>query len=127
MSLNFFRRVAFGLSPSDKMPDDPLPWALNQLNNVPDLLWPGSIPAEKELRKKYGEWVYGDREVLRKKFKNDKNKYKKAKKRFKFLGSGAIKRTHSHLRHILTKKTTKQSKDGKCCRQSKHNVVVCPN
>jgi len=66
MSLNFFRRVAFGLSPSDKMPDDPLPWALNQLNNVPDLLWPGSIPAEKELRKKYGEWVYGDREVLRK-------------------------------------------------------------
>ena len=55
MSLNFFRRVAFGLSPTDKMPDDPLPWALNQLNNVPDLLWPGSIPAEKELRKKYGE------------------------------------------------------------------------
>jgi len=33
-----------------------------------------------------------------------------AKKRFKFLGSGAIKRTHSHLRHILTKKTTKQKK-----------------
>ena len=79
MSLNFFRRVAFGLSPRDKMPDDPLPWALNQLNNVPDLLWPGSIPAEKELRKKYGEWVYGDREVLRKKFKNHhiKNHQKK--------------------------------------------------
>jgi|TARA_B110000027_G_C16047853_1_gene268541 large subunit ribosomal protein L35 len=33
-----------------------------------------------------------------------------AKKRFKFLGSGAIKRTHSHLRHILTKKTTKQKR-----------------
>ena len=64
MSLNFFRRVAFGLSPSDKKPDDPLPWALSQLNTVPDLLWPGSIPAEKELRKKYGEWVYGDREVF---------------------------------------------------------------
>ena len=30
-----------------------------------------------------------------------------AKKRFKFLGSGAIKRTKSHLQHILTKKTTK--------------------
>ena len=28
-----------------------------------------------------------------------------AKKRFKFLGNGLIKRTHSHLRHILTKKT----------------------
>ena len=79
MSLNFFRRVAFGFSPSDKKPDDPLPWALNQLNTVPEFLWPGSIPTEKELRKKYGEWVYGDREVLRKKFKNDKNEYKKAK------------------------------------------------
>jgi len=65
MSLNFFRRVAFGLSPSDKKPDDPLPWALNQLNTVPKFLWPGSIPTEKELRKKYGEWVYGDREFLR--------------------------------------------------------------
>ena len=29
-----------------------------------------------------------------------------AKKRFKFLGNGKVKRTHSHLRHILTKKTT---------------------
>jgi len=32
-----------------------------------------------------------------------------AKKRFKFLGNGKVKRTHSHLRHILTKKTTKQN------------------
>ena len=34
-----------------------------------------------------------------------------AKKRFKFLGNGLIKRTHSHLRHILTKKTTKQKRN----------------
>ncbi len=33
-----------------------------------------------------------------------------AKKRFKFLGNGKIKRSHSHLRHILTKKTTKQKR-----------------
>ena len=33
-----------------------------------------------------------------------------AKKRFKFLGGGAIKRTKSHLQHILTKKTTKQKR-----------------
>jgi large subunit ribosomal protein L35 len=33
-----------------------------------------------------------------------------AKKRFKFLGNGKVKRTHSHLRHILTKKTTKQKR-----------------
>ena len=35
----------------------------------------------------------------------------RAKKRFKFLGNGLIKRTHSHLRHILTKKTTKQKRN----------------
>ena len=34
-----------------------------------------------------------------------------AKKRFKILGNGLIKRTHSHLRHILTKKTTKQKRN----------------
>ena len=34
-----------------------------------------------------------------------------AKKRLKFLGNGLIKRTHSHLRHILTKKTTKQKRN----------------
>ena len=34
-----------------------------------------------------------------------------AKKRFKFLGNGLIKRTQSHLRHILTKKTTKQKRN----------------
>ena len=79
MSLNFYRRVAFGLSPSDELPKDPLSWALNQLNYVPDFLWKGSMPTEKELRRKYGEWVYGDREVLRKKFKSDKNAYRKAK------------------------------------------------
>jgi large subunit ribosomal protein L35 len=33
-----------------------------------------------------------------------------AAKRFKSLGGGGIKRTHSHLRHILTKKTTKRKR-----------------
>ena len=33
-----------------------------------------------------------------------------AKKRFKFLGNGKVKRTHSRLRHILAKKTTKQKR-----------------
>ena len=31
-----------------------------------------------------------------------------AKKRFKVLGNGKVKRTHSHLRHILTKKNAKR-------------------
>ena len=51
MSLKFYRRVAFGLSPNDKQDKDPLNWALSQLNSVPDLLWPGSIPSDKDLRK----------------------------------------------------------------------------
>ncbi|MEW5944042.1 MAG: 50S ribosomal protein L35 [Pseudomonadota bacterium] len=33
-----------------------------------------------------------------------------AAKRFKVLGGGGIKRSHSHLRHILTKKTTKRKR-----------------
>ncbi len=34
-----------------------------------------------------------------------------AAKRFKALGSGKFKRSHAFLRHILTKKTTKQKRN----------------
>lgn len=34
-----------------------------------------------------------------------------AAKRFKALGSGAVKRTHANLRHILTKKSTKRKRN----------------
>ena len=57
MALNFYRRVAFGLSPNETEPSEPLDWALDQLNSVPDFLWPGSIPTEKEMRNKLAEWV----------------------------------------------------------------------
>ena len=33
-----------------------------------------------------------------------------AAKRFRVMGSGAIKRSRSNLRHILTKKTTKRKR-----------------
>lgn len=33
-----------------------------------------------------------------------------AAKRFKVLGNGGIKRSRSHLRHILTKKSTKRKR-----------------
>ena len=36
---NFFRKVAFGIGPNDKVLSDPLKWALNQLNEVPKLSW----------------------------------------------------------------------------------------
>ncbi|MCS6786386.1 MAG: 50S ribosomal protein L35 [Thiobacillaceae bacterium] len=34
-----------------------------------------------------------------------------AAKRFRVRGSGSIKRTHSFLRHILTKKSTKRKRN----------------
>jgi large subunit ribosomal protein L35 len=33
-----------------------------------------------------------------------------AKKRFKALGGGGLKRSHAYMRHILTKKTTKSKR-----------------
>ena len=73
---NFFRKVAFGIGPNEKVPNDPLTWSLNQINQIPKLSWKGKIYTEKELRKYYREWVYGDRKVLRKKYKDNKTLYK---------------------------------------------------
>ena len=104
MALNFYRRVAFGLSPNETSPSEPLDWALDQLNSVPDLLWPGSIPSEKEMRKKYGEWVYGDREVIRKKYKNDINAYEKAKEELRIKTGERFFELNEHaIRHYQTK------------------------
>ncbi|WP_440927359.1 DUF1800 family protein [Candidatus Pelagibacter sp.] len=73
---NFFRKVAFGIGPNEQSPSDPLKWALDQVNDVPELSWKGKIYSEKELRKYYRDWVYGDRKVLRKKYKDNKTLYK---------------------------------------------------
>ncbi len=76
---NFFRKVSFGIGPDEQVPNDPLNWALYQLNEVPKLSWQGKIYSEKELRKHYRNWVYGDRKKLRIKYKNDKILYKVTK------------------------------------------------
>ena len=73
---NFFRKVAYGIGPRNEVPTDPLNWALNQVEEIPDLSWKGKIYSEKELRKNYRDWVYGDRKVLRKKYKDNKTLYK---------------------------------------------------
>ena len=73
---NFFRKVAFGIGPDEKVPSDPLNWALDQLNEIPELSWQGKIYSEKELRKHYRDWVYNDRKKLRKKYKDNKTLYK---------------------------------------------------
>ena len=73
---NYFRKVAFGISPNEKVPSDPLKWALKQLDDIPKLSWSGKIYSEKELRNHYRNWIYGDRKVLRKKYKDNKTLYK---------------------------------------------------
>jgi len=73
---NFFRKVAFGIGANDQVPSDPLNWALNQVDEIPELSWKGKIFTEKELRGHYRDWVYGDREKLRKKYKDNKTLYK---------------------------------------------------
>ena len=73
---NFFRKVAYGIGPNQDIPSDPLNWALNQVDEIPGFSWKGKIYSEKELRKHYRDWVYGDRKVLRKKYKDNKTLYK---------------------------------------------------
>jgi len=73
---NFFRKVGFGISPDEEVPNDPLNWALKQLDKVPKLSWQGDKYTEKELRGHYRDWVYNDRKVLRKKYKDNKTLYK---------------------------------------------------
>ncbi len=62
-----------------KIPSDPLKWALGQLDEVPPFVWQGNIPTEKELRKLYGKFIYGDREKLRKNLKKIKKGIKEKK------------------------------------------------
>ena len=89
MSLNFYRRVAFGLSPNENPAKDPLNWAINQLDTIPDLLWPGTIPTEKDLRKK---------------FKNDKHAYRKAKDELRIKTGERYFELNEHaIRHFQTK------------------------
>ena len=68
---NFFRKVAFGIGINEEVPSDPLSWALNQVDEIPEFSWTGKILTEKELRGHYRDWVYGDRKVLRKKYKDN--------------------------------------------------------
>ncbi len=81
---NFFRKVAFGLKPDDKIPSDPLNWATSQISEkTPKFSFSGKIYAEKDLRKHYRDYVYNDRKKLRKKYKKDKRGYKIAKNKLR--------------------------------------------
>ena len=75
----FFRKMGFGIKPNQTVPADPIAWAEAQVTSVPPLVWPGKIPTGKELLDQRAIFVYNDRKVIRKKFKNDRKAYKEAK------------------------------------------------
>ena len=45
----FYRKVGFGLGPDEKIPDDRLSWAAEQLLEIPPLIWPGKIRTVDEM------------------------------------------------------------------------------
>ena len=53
MSKSYFRKVAFGIGPDEKMPKDAVSWAKDQVDTVPDLTWQGEIPTGKDLLTRY--------------------------------------------------------------------------
>ena len=55
---NFFRKVAFGIGPNEEIPSDPLNWALNQVDEIPQFSWTGKTLTEKELRGYYSCLLY---------------------------------------------------------------------
>ena len=80
MKNSFFRKIAFGLNLDDDIPDDPLGWAIKQVSNIPDYTWKGNVPVGSDQLKIYGNFIFNDRKVLRKKYKADPKQYKHEKK-----------------------------------------------
>ena len=83
MKKNFFRKVGFGISPDETVPNNPLSWAQNQVDKIPPLIWGDTIRSGEEMLNYYAEWVYTDREILRKKHKNNRQAYRDAKNKLR--------------------------------------------
>lgn len=84
MKRDFFRKIAFGIAPNQSIPTDPIAWADRQVEIVPPLSWLGPVPTAKELLDKRAIFVYTDRKIIRKKFKNDRKAYKAAKTNLRY-------------------------------------------
>ena len=84
MTKRYFRKVAFGLGPNQDIPSDPVAWAQAQLDTVPDMTWPTPLLTGEEYLKIYGEFVYTRREILRPKFRKDRQAYEDAKEKLAF-------------------------------------------
>ena len=51
MKRNFFRKVAFGIGPTQEVPINPIDWSQAQVENVPKISWRKPLPTESELLK----------------------------------------------------------------------------
>ena len=80
MKNSFFRKIGFGLKTSQEIPNNPVEWAINQVSKKPDYTWKGNIPVGSDQLKTYGSYIFNDRKVLRKKYKDDPKQYKHEKK-----------------------------------------------
>ena len=79
---NFFRKVAFGLKPDEKVPSDPLVWAQKQVETIPEYNWKGKhIYSEKEMRKYWITQRVEENTTLRKKYKNDPEGFRRAERK----------------------------------------------
>ena len=54
MNRDYLRKVAFGIGVDESIPNDPLVWAQNQFDAVPDFIWEKKLPTLDEQRDRYG-------------------------------------------------------------------------
>ena len=100
MTKRYFRKVAFGLGPHQTPPSDPVKWAQSQLDEVPDITWDGPLLTGDEYLEKYGEFVHTRREILRPKYRNDRQAYEDAKEKLAFrLGEKYYESLELAVRH----------------------------
>ena len=84
MKKSFLRKVGYGLSVNEKVPDNPLDWAVAQISTIPDLNWKGPIYSLKRMMNYHADYNYTDRRILREKFKNSRKEYNRAKQVLKY-------------------------------------------
>ena len=80
---NFFRKIGLGIGPGKSIPDDPISWAQGQVDNIPPVIWDKPVSNGQEMLNYYAEWVYTDREILRKKHKDNRKAYEDAKEKLR--------------------------------------------
>ena len=62
---NYFRKVGFGLSHKESVPEDPLKWATDQFNILPPLSWSEKLPSVEDQREIFSQFL-NEKEKIRK-------------------------------------------------------------